>query len=80
MRSLVAIAALVASLEVYAGHWADQNGQCLDEGGEPTACKWGQMYWGDGQTYSPPISVNATLCFSFGNFKTSAVKTPLQIA
>jgi DNA-binding beta-propeller fold protein YncE len=55
MRTLIAIAALVASLEVYAGHWADQNGQCLDEGGEPTACKWGQMYWGDGQTYSPPI-------------------------
>jgi len=55
MRTLVTIAALVASLEVYAGHWADQNGQCLDEGGEPTACKWGQMYWGDGQTYSPPI-------------------------
>ena len=39
-----------------AGHWADANGQCLDANGQVTSCKWGQMYWGAGQTYSAPTA------------------------
>lgn len=37
-----------------AGHWANGAGQCLDAAGQATSCKWGQMYWGGGQTYSAP--------------------------
>ena len=39
-----------------AGHWADGAGQCLDSAGQATACTWGQMYWGEGQTYSAPTT------------------------
>ena len=39
-----------------AGHWADENGQCLDGNGQATSCKWRQMYWGAGQTYSAPTA------------------------
>ena len=53
--TLTVTLAIATSSTVSAGHWADENGQCRDESGEPTACKWGQMYWGDGQTYSPPL-------------------------
>ncbi len=41
---------------VTAGHWANGAGQCLDGSGQVTACKWGQMYWGAGQTYSVPTA------------------------
>jgi hypothetical protein len=37
-----------------AGHWADGAGQCSDGNGQVTSCKWGQMYWGAGHTYSAP--------------------------
>ncbi len=39
-----------------AGHWANGAGKCLDSAGQATSCKWGQMYWGQGHTYSVPTA------------------------
>ena len=53
-RVLSLVFSIMVANTASAGHWADSSGQCLDDGGQVTACKWGQMYWGAGQTYSAP--------------------------
>ena len=57
MRQVICVAfGMLLSGTAIAGHWADENGQCLDANDQATSCKWGQMYWGAGQTYSAPTA------------------------
>ena len=54
LKLLIFILSFFVSAFANAGHWANDAGQCLDESGQATACRWGQMYWGEGQIYSAP--------------------------